>query len=128
MMTLLERRRDPVKHSPSISVPSAAYKTPAETQTPSPSSPSTSTAKGNEPRQVLVSRATAGYIPPSPTRPRPRRRSLQVSSSKSSSAIPTLSSFAIPRALPTYLLPSMSNASTGNATAADLLRQVAMQR
>ncbi|KAF1978349.1 Pkinase-domain-containing protein [Bimuria novae-zelandiae CBS 107.79] len=110
------------------SSPPIAIKTTFTAAPPEARPTSSRGADGNAPpaRPALVSRATG--IPPSPTKPRPRRRSVQFS--KSSSAVPTLSSFAIPRALPTYFLSTtMSNSSTGNnPTAADLLRQVAMQR
>ncbi|KAL5391958.1 Serine/threonine-protein kinase [Paraphaeosphaeria minitans] len=110
-----------------LSTPSSAAIAPATHAETRP--PSSRGVDGNAPTHpALVSRATGIPVPPSPTRPRPRRSVHK--SSKSTSAVPTLSSFAIPRALPTYWLPTMTN-STGGAssqTAADLLRQVAMQR
>ncbi|KAL5418322.1 Serine/threonine-protein kinase [Paraphaeosphaeria minitans] len=110
-----------------LSTPSSAAIAPATHAETRP--PSLRGVDGNAPTHpALVSRATGIPVPPSPTRPRPRRSVHK--SSKSTSAVPTLSSFAIPRALPTYWLPTMTN-STGGAssqTAADLLRQVAMQR
>ncbi|KAL5388484.1 Serine/threonine-protein kinase [Paraphaeosphaeria sporulosa] len=121
------QRSSPLSTSPPVSRSSfsaIASATRADTRPPSSRG-----ADGNAPtRPALVSRATGIPVPPSPTRPRPRRSVHK--SSKSTSAVPTLSSFAIPRALPTYWLPTMTN-STGGAssqTAADLLRQVAMQR
>ncbi|KAF2444871.1 hypothetical protein P171DRAFT_484957 [Karstenula rhodostoma CBS 690.94] len=121
------QRSSPLSTSPPVS--SSSFAAVASQTHAATRPPSSRGADGNAPtRPALVSRATGIPVPPSPTRPRPRRRS--VHNSKSTSAVPTLSSFAIPRALPTYWLPTMTN-STGGAssqTAADLLRQVAMQR
>ncbi|KAF2244037.1 hypothetical protein BU26DRAFT_569046 [Trematosphaeria pertusa] len=89
-------------------------------------SASAAAADGRPKRPALVTRASENS-PSSPARPRPRpRRSVL---SKSSSAVPTLSTTSIPRALPTYWLPSTMTTATGaGSTAADLLRQAMMQR
>lgn len=88
-------------------------------------------ARPSRPRLVTQK---SGSSPSSPTRPKPRRSVL----SKSSSAVPTLSTLSIPRAAasavpadlrrpPTASGGNMTTAN-GASTAADLLRQAMMQR
>ncbi|KAL5405469.1 hypothetical protein PMIN03_008423 [Paraphaeosphaeria minitans] len=77
-----------------LSTPSSAAIAPATHAETRP--PSSRGVDGNAPTHpALVSRATGIPVPPSPTRPRPRRSVHK--SSKSTSAVPTLSRYVVLR-------------------------------